>query len=92
VGESGMFKSKNLDTSKIKEDVLITISWVTLLEIAGLRRKVQGKGNIMPQLLRMMNPKEIIKVLLMKEKIEKNITWFLLYPVQLSVSQGRKLG
>ena len=42
-----------------------------------------GKGNIMPQLLRMMNPKEIRKVPLMKEKIEKNIIWFLFYPVQL---------
>jgi hypothetical protein len=74
----------------IRLNVLIAISWVTLLETTGLRRKVQGKGNIMPQLLRMMNPKEIRKVLLMKDKIEKNITWFLLYPVQLS--HGRELG
>jgi hypothetical protein len=74
----------------LKLNVLIAISWVTLLETAGIRRKVPGKGNIMPQLLRMMNPKEIRKALLMKEKIEKHITWFLLYPVQLS--QGRKLG
>jgi hypothetical protein len=45
-----------------------------LLETGGKGRKIQGKGNIMPQLLRMMNPKEIRKVLLMKKKIEKNIT------------------
>jgi hypothetical protein len=61
-----------------------------LLETVDIGRKIQGKGNIMPQLLRMMNPKENKKVLLMREKIEKNITWFLLYPVQLS--QGQKLG
>jgi hypothetical protein len=30
------------------------------------------------------------KVLLMRKKIEKNITWFLPYPVQFS--RGRKLG
>jgi hypothetical protein len=44
----------------------------------------------MPQLLKMMNPKEIRKVLLMRKKIEKNITSFFLYPVQFS--RGRKLG
>jgi hypothetical protein len=55
-------------------NALVAISWVILLEIVGIERNIQGKGNIMPQLLRMMNPKEIRKVLLMKEKIEKNIT------------------
>jgi hypothetical protein len=49
------------------------------LKIAGLERDIQGKGNIMPQLLRMMNPKEIRKFLLMRKKIEKNLTWFLPY-------------
>jgi hypothetical protein len=69
---------------------LVAISWVILLETASIGRKIQGKGNIMPQLLRMMNLKENRKVLLMRGKIEKNITCFLLYPVQLS--QGQKLG
>jgi hypothetical protein len=32
----------------------------------------------MPQLLTMMNPKEITKVLLMRKKIGKNIIWFFL--------------
>jgi hypothetical protein len=44
-------------------------------------RNIQGKGNIMPQFPRMMNPKEIRKVLLMRKKIEKNITWFMPYLV-----------
>jgi hypothetical protein len=61
-----------------------------LLNIVGLERNILGKGNIMPQLLRMMNPKEIRKVLLMRKKIENNITWFLPYPVQFS--RGQKLG
>jgi hypothetical protein len=74
----------------LRLNALVAISWVILLETAGIGRKIQGKGNIMPQLPRMMNPKENIKVLLMIEKIEKNITWFLLYPIQLS--QGQKLG
>jgi hypothetical protein len=60
-----------------------------LLKIVGLETNIQGKGNIMPQLL-MMNPKEIKKVLLMRDKIENNITWFLPYLVQFS--RGRKLG
>jgi hypothetical protein len=55
-----------------------------LLEVVGKGIKIQGKENIMPQLLGMINPKETRKVLLMKEKIEKNITWFLLYLIQLS--------
>jgi hypothetical protein len=44
----------------------------------------------MPQLLRMMNPKEIRKVLLIRKKIEKNITWFL--PYLAHFSRGQKLG
>jgi len=55
-------------------NALVAISWVILLNIVGIGRKIQGKGNIVPQLLRMMNPKENRKVLLMKEKIENNIT------------------
>jgi hypothetical protein len=74
----------------LRLNALVAISWVILLKTVGIGRKIQGKGNIMPQLMRMMNPKKNRKVLLMKEKIEKNITWFLLYPVQLS--QGQKLG
>jgi hypothetical protein len=84
----GMFKGKSIDTSKIK-----CFSCNKLGHFARdcwYRKKNPRKGKHQPQLLRMMNPKEIKKVLLMKEKIEKNITWFLLYPVQLS--QGRKLG
>ena len=69
---------------------LVVISWVILLKIVGLERNILGKGNIMPQLLRMMNSKEIRKFLLMRKKIEKNITWFLPYPVQFS--RGQKLG
>jgi hypothetical protein len=67
---------------------LVVISWVILIKNVGLKRNIQGKGNIMPQLLRMMNPKEIRKVLLMRKKIEKSITWFLPYLVQFS--RGRK--
>jgi hypothetical protein len=74
----------------LRLNALVVISWVILLKIVGLERNILGKGNIMPQLLRMMNPKEIRKVLLMRKKIEKNITWFLLYPVQFS--RGGKLG
>jgi hypothetical protein len=37
-----------------------------------------------------MNPKENRKVVIMTKKLENNITWFLLYPVQLS--QGREIG
>jgi hypothetical protein len=74
----------------LKLNCLVVISWVILLKIVGLERNIQGKGNIMPQLLRMMNPKEIKKVLLMRKKIENNITWFFPYPVQFS--WGRKLG
>ena len=84
----GMFKGKNIDTSKI--NALVVISWVILVKIVGLERNILGKGNIMPQLLRMMNPKEIRKVLLMRKKIRKNIIWFSPYPVQFP--QGRKLG
>jgi hypothetical protein len=51
------------------------------LKIVGLERNILGKGNIMPQLPRMMNPKEIRKFLLMRKKIKNNITWFLPYPV-----------
>jgi hypothetical protein len=67
-----MFKGKSIDTSKIKcfscnkLDHFARDCWY--------RKKIQGKGNIIPQLMRMMNPKENKKVLLMKEKIEKNIT------------------
>jgi hypothetical protein len=74
----------------LRLNALVVISWVILLKIVCLERNIQGKGIIMPQLLRMMNPKEIIKVLLMRKKIENNITWFLPYPVQFS--QGQKLG
>jgi hypothetical protein len=35
---------------------LVVISWVIFLKIVGLERNILGKGNIMPQLLRMMNP------------------------------------
>jgi hypothetical protein len=61
-----------------------------LLKIVGLERNIQGKGNIMPQLLRMMNPKEIRKFLLMRKKIENNITWF--HPYLVQFSRGQKLG
>jgi hypothetical protein len=74
----------------LRLNVLIVISWVILLKIVGIQRKIQGKGNIMPQLLRMMNPNENRKILLIKKKLEKNITWLLPYPVQFS--WGRKLG
>jgi len=68
----------------------MVISWVILQKNAGIGRKIQGKGNIMPPLLRMMNPNENKNVLLIKKKLEKNITWFFPYPVQFS--RGRKLG
>jgi len=58
----------------LRLNALVAISWVIFLKTVGIGRKIQGKGNIMPQLLRMMNPKEIRKVLLMKEKIEENAT------------------
>jgi hypothetical protein len=83
----GMFKGKS---NKLGHFALVVISWVILLKIVGIGRKIQGKGNSMPQLLGMMNPNENKKVLLMKKKLEKNITWFLLYPVQCP--HGRELG
>jgi hypothetical protein len=92
----GTFKGKNIDTSKIKRFSCNKLGhfdkdcWFRKKNIVGLERNILGKGNIMPQLLRMMNPKEIRKVLLMRKKIKKNITWFLPYPVQFS--RGRKLG
>jgi hypothetical protein len=55
-----------------------------LLKIVDLEINIQAKGNIMLQLLRKMNPKETKKFLLMRKKIEKNITWFMPYPVQFS--------
>jgi hypothetical protein len=42
----------------LRLNALVVISWVILLNIVGLERNIQGKGNIMPQLSRMMNPKE----------------------------------
>jgi hypothetical protein len=72
----------------LRLNALVAISLVILLETAGLGRKIQGKGNIMPQLLRMMNPKENRKVLLMREKIKKNITW--LSALSSSVFTGLK--
>jgi hypothetical protein len=51
----------------LRLNALVAISWVILLETTGIERKIQGKGNIMPQLLRMMNPKENREVLLMRE-------------------------
>jgi hypothetical protein len=74
----------------LRLNALVLISWVILLKTVGLERNIQGKGNIMPQLLRMINLKENRKVILMRKKIENNITWFLPYPVQFS--RGRKLG
>jgi hypothetical protein len=68
----------------LRLNALVVISWVIFLNIVGLEINIQGKGNIMPQLPRMMNPKEIRKVLLMRNKIENNITWFLPYPVKFS--------
>ena len=65
----------------LRLNALVVISWVILLKIVGLERNILGKGNIMPQLLRMMNPNEIRKFLLMRKKIEKNIIWFLPYLV-----------
>jgi hypothetical protein len=53
----GTFKVKNIDTSKIK-----CFSFNKLGHFAKycwFRKNILGKGNIMPQLLRMMNPKEI---------------------------------
>ena len=74
----------------LRLNALVLISWVILLKIVDSERNILGKGNIMPQLLRMMNEKEIRKVLRMIEKIGKNIIWFLPYLVQFP--WGRKLG
>jgi hypothetical protein len=68
-----MFKGKRVSIH-LRLHALVVISWVILLNTAGIGRKIQGKGNIVPQLLRMMNPNENRKVLLMKKKLEKNIT------------------
>jgi hypothetical protein len=75
--------SKEIILMHLRLNDLVLISWVIFLNIF-LERNIQGKGNIMSQLLRMMNPKEIKKFLRMRKKIEKNITWFLPYPVQFS--------
>ena len=73
--------SKAIILIRLRLNALVVISWVILLNIVGLERNFLGKGNIMPQLLRTMNPKEIRKVLQMRKKIGKNIIWFLPYPV-----------
>jgi hypothetical protein len=74
----------------LRLNALVVISWVILLKIVGLEINIQGNGNTMPQLMRMMNPKEIRKVILMRKNIEKNITWFMPYSVKFS--RGPKLG
>jgi hypothetical protein len=83
-----MFKGKSIDTSKIKCFNCNKLGHFA--KDCWFRKKNSSKGNIMPQLLRVINPKENRIVLLMREKIEKNITWFLSYPVQFS--RGQKLG
>jgi hypothetical protein len=74
----------------IRLNALVVISWVIFLKATGIGRKIQGEGNNMPRLSRMVNPNENKKVILMKNKIENNITRFLPYPVQCS--RGQKIG
>jgi hypothetical protein len=62
----------------LRLNALVVISWVILLKIVALERNTQGKGNIIPQLLRMMNPREIRKVLLMRKKIGILLGFFLI--------------
>jgi hypothetical protein len=96
----GMFKGKNIDTSKIK-----CFSCNKLGHFARdcwYRKKNPRKGKHYASIAEDDESKRNQKVLMkekienniisqgLKEKIENNITWFLLYPVQLS--QGRKLG
>jgi hypothetical protein len=71
----------------LRLNALVVISWVILLKIVGLERNILGKGNIMPQLLRMMNQKEIRKVLLMRKKRKE---YYLVSPLSSSVSMGQK--
>jgi hypothetical protein len=61
--------SKERILTHLRLNALDVIIWFILLNIVGLEINIQGEGIIMPQLLRMMNPKEIRKVLLMKNKI-----------------------
>jgi hypothetical protein len=82
-----MFKGNNIDTSKIK-----CFSCNKLGHFARdcwYRKKNLRKGKHHASTVEDDEFKKIRKVL-MKEKIEKNITWFLFYPAKLS--QGRKLG
>jgi hypothetical protein len=81
----GMFKGKNIDTSKIK-----CFSCNKLSHFARdcwYRKKNPRKGKHYASIVEDGDSKRNQKVL-MKEKIENNITWFFLYPVQLS--QGLK--
>jgi hypothetical protein len=83
-----MFKGKSIDTSKIK-----CFSCNKLGHFAKdywYRKKNTRKGKHHASTTEDDESKRKQKSLLMKEKIEKNITWFLLYPVQFS--HGRKLG
>jgi hypothetical protein len=47
----------------LRLNALVAISWIIFLKIVGIGIKIQGKVNSMPQLLRMMNPKENRKFL-----------------------------
>jgi hypothetical protein len=49
-------KSKAKVLIHLRLNYLVAISWVIFLKATGIGRKIQGKGNIMPQLLRIMNP------------------------------------
>jgi hypothetical protein len=64
-----MVQSKEIILIHLRLNSLVLITWVILINIVGLKRNIRGKENIMPQLLRMMNPKEIRKVLLMRKTI-----------------------
>jgi len=67
-------------------NALVVISWVIFLKIVGLERNILGQGNIMTQLLRMMNQKKIRKVLMGKRK-----EYYLFSSLSSSISMGPKI-
>jgi hypothetical protein len=84
----GTFKRKNIDTYKIKCFSCNKLGHFA--KYCWFRKKYPRKGKHRASTTEDGESKKIIKFLRMRNKIEKNITWFLPYPVQFS--WGRKLG